>query len=103
MPCLASISEVTAGTVLRNGFNTEEAAPAFSCANSCYAAASFSARSFSRQLCSTVAEIFSTSPQSALCRSSSQASVLSYSVVAASSRSAISCLSFSIPSLPFVV
>jgi hypothetical protein len=65
--------------------------PAFSSANSRSAAASFSASSASRRLCSTVAEILSTSPDKAPLPLLQPASVRSSRVVAASSRSAISC------------
>jgi len=46
-------------------------------------------------LAQTFADILSTSPDKMPCRSSSQLSVLSSNVVAASSRTAISCSLFS--------
>ena len=91
---------VAEGTVLRSGFTTLAApAMAFNSASSLSATASFSASSASRRLCSTVAEILSTSLLKAPWRSSSQLSVRSRG----SSRPPAFCYRalFHVDSIPF--
>ncbi len=102
MPCLASISEVAAGTVLRNGFNAlrplllPSARPVPSRRVQLFRQFVFA------PVCSTVAEILSTSPDKR-CPAAHPARLSVFSSRGAlrlSSRSAISLSSVSISSFP---